>query len=173
MFYINHVTRENATGTVKEIYDQFPEALGLPGPVLIKTIVPELAGLTAQALGFINKSNIISIPVSAAIRFILSVQIHSDYCKTFNGKILAQTGFTEEDLQELAKNTGDCPKFSPKENALIKFAVEAVRNPQAIDESRFNEVKSLGWSDEQMLVAVVNGADLVSGVTVFQAFQKK
>ena len=43
----------------------------------------------------------------------------------------------------------------------------------SVDENRFNEVKSLGWSDEAMLVAVTDAADLVAGVTVFQVFQKK
>ena len=38
MFYIDYVTKEKATGIMKELYDKL-EPLGLPGPVLVKSIV--------------------------------------------------------------------------------------------------------------------------------------
>ena len=37
MFYIDYVTKEKATGTMKELYDKL-ESLGLPGPVWSKAL---------------------------------------------------------------------------------------------------------------------------------------
>ena len=171
MFYIDYVTREKATGIMKELYDKL-EPLGLPGPVLVKSIVPKLSESNMKTLEIVNSGETISFSIAAAIRYIMSVRIHSAYCTNYNGKLLELGGFTKEDLDTLGKETAS-PKFSPQENALIKFACDSVQNPMSVDENRFNEVKSLGWSDEAMLVAVTDAADLVAGVTVFKVFQKK
>ena len=102
MFYIDYVTKEKATGIMKELYDKL-EPLGLPGPVLVKGIVPKLSESNMKTLEIVNSGETISFSVAAAIRYIMSVRIHSAYCTNYNGKLLELGGFTKEDLDTLGK----------------------------------------------------------------------
>ena len=170
MFYIEHVDRENAAGIMKKIYDIFPGQI--PGPLLVKSIVPELAEATLQSLKIGASGKIISSAVSTAIRFVMAVRMHADYCIKFNGNALLAAGFTQEDLDGLGKSLS-CGKLSDREISLIKFAVESVESPKSADSKAFNAIKSLGWSEQEMLAAVSVAADALSGLTLFQVFKKK
>ena len=170
MFYIDHVDRENAAGIMKVIYDIFPGQI--PGPLLVKSIVPELAEATLQALKIGALGKIIPSAVSGAIRFVMAVRMHADYCIKFNGDGLLTAGFAREDLDGLGKSAA-CGKFSDRENALIKFAVESVQSPEAVDENAFNAIKELGCTDQEILAAVSDAADALSGLTLFQVFKRK
>ncbi|MBQ9407688.1 MAG: hypothetical protein IJU37_13270 [Desulfovibrio sp.] len=170
MFYIDHVDRENAVGVMKEIYDIFPGQI--PGPLLVKSIVPELAEANLQSLKIGALGKIIPSAVSASIRFVMAVRMHADYCIKFNGNGLLAIGFTHEDLDELGKSVA-CGKFSDRENALVKFAVESVQSPEAVDENAFNAIKVLGWTDQEILASVSDAADALAGLTLFQVFKRK
>ena len=170
MFYIDHVDRENADGIMKVIYDIFPKQI--PGPLLVKSISPELAETTLQSLKIGALGKIIPSAVSAAIRFVMAVRMHADYCIKFNGDGLSTIGFTQEDLDKLGKDVA-CGKFSDRENALIKFAIESVQAPATVDEKAFNAIKELGWTDQEILAATSDAADALSGLTLFQVFKRK
>ena len=171
-FYIRHVAREDAEGPLKQIYANFPEQVMIPGPVLIKSSVPELAGMNASELGYFMGHKTVSREVLTAIRYILAVRVNSAYCTHVNGKLLLLFGFKEEQLADLLKNNA-CGAFTDKENALIDFAVNASMEPTSVDAAKMDKVKSFGWTDEDLLAAVVNGIDSVAGINVFKVFQVK
>jgi len=171
-FYIKHVAREEASGAIAEIYKALPQEVMPPGPVLIKSIVPELAGMNAQELGYYFQQTMVPPMVMTAIRYILAVKVNSAYCTNVNGKLLLMGGLPEEQCEGLVENKA-CPFFSNKENALISFAVDATMNPTGIAAKDIETVRAAGWSDEATLAAVVNAINSVAGINVFKVFQVK
>jgi alkylhydroperoxidase family enzyme len=171
-FYIKHVKREDADGAIAEIYMALPQDVMVPGPVLIKSIVPELAGMNAQELGYYASRESISPMVMAAIRYVLAVGVNSAYCTNVNGRLLIRGGFPEEQFQTLLdKRTA--PFFSEKENALIAFAIAAAEKPKGVTAKDIETVRSAGWDDSELLIAVTNAINSVAGINVFKAFQIK
>ena len=169
-FYIKHIKREDANGPIAEIYKNFPPEIMIPGPVLIKSIVPELAGINASELGYFVKAKLAK--VFTAIRYILAVKVNSAYCTNVNGTLLKGMGFNDEMLSSLVKDETSSA-FTAKENVLIPFAVKATMQPESINKDDINKVKSEGWTDEEMLQAVTNAIDSVAGINVFKVFQVK
>ena len=171
-FYIDHVSRENAEGKIAEIYQKFPAQVMVPGPVLIKSKDPKLSEMNANELFYFASHKTISLKVMAAIRYILAVHVKSAYCTNVNGKVLFLNGLTEDMLLSLQEGES-CECFTEKENALIKFAVKATMSPEKTNAVDIDSVKSVGWKDEELLAAVVNGIDSVAGINVFKAFSVK
>ncbi|MDO5112948.1 MAG: hypothetical protein Q4E67_01085 [Planctomycetia bacterium] len=169
-FYIDHATKENATGDIAKIYQMFP--LMIPGPILIKSIDAQLAGMNANEIFYFVRHKTISSKVFSAIRYILAVRVNSAYCTAVNGKALLSGGLSEDMLDSLVKKES-CKFFTDKENALIRFAVNASMNFETTNAEDINKVKSFGWNDEELLAAVVNGIDSIAGINVFKAFSVK
>lgn len=46
-------------------------------------------------------------------------------------------------------------------------------SPTSVNAACIEKVRAAGWSDGELLAAVVNGIDSVAGINVFKAFQVK
>ena len=46
-------------------------------------------------------------------------------------------------------------------------------SPTSVTAACIEKVRAAGWSDEELLAAVVNGIDSVAGINVFKVFRVK
>lgn len=116
-FCIRHTRREDASVALKEIYTRLPQQVMVPGPVLVKSSVPEPAGMNAAELGFFACHPTIPRAMMEAIRCILAVKVSSACCTLVNGNLLIAEGFPEDKFDALVEDRG-ISFFSEKDNAL-------------------------------------------------------
>lgn len=83
------------------------------------------------------------------------------YCQSAHHAFCLSIGVTEEQIDDLI-NLYTSPTATPKEKAAIDFAMKLARDPKSSSESDFEELRSLGFCDEEVMEVIA-----MSGMGVF------
>ena len=137
----------------------------------IKSLSTSPFRLEAQAREFNYFMNHPSLnsELTATIRYTVASDHGCDYCVFVNGGMLQQKGWSKETLEALPKKP-EVAKLSAKDMALFLLVIKAVRTPKEVQFGDIQELRSLGWNDQDIMDAVSHGAYSIAFDTLLSAF---
>ncbi|MBF0556080.1 MAG: hypothetical protein HQK96_16265 [Nitrospirae bacterium] len=87
-----------------------------------------------------------------------------------NKNRLIQSGIGIDVLNETIKDPRKAP-LPENEKALLLFVLKAVKNPHSVVGGDVEELLKLGWSDRDILDALVQGANMVAADILIDTFK--
>ncbi|NDV28127.1 carboxymuconolactone decarboxylase family protein [Desulfovibrio sp. JC010] len=153
MLMIDHLTRENATGMVKDFYSRIPEAIEIPAPMLVMSASGGLFEKLAGTMGYFATHESFEPHLPAAIRYMVACHKNYPACIDFNGQLLRAMGVDADELANLATDPLKTD-FAPKERALLAFAKTAAIAPEKINKDTIEALKAEGWKESDLVDAV-------------------
>jgi hypothetical protein len=171
MFIIEYQTPEKATGDVAAIYDFFIQKESpVPAPLQLMSASPGLQNLVFNQIKYFMSHPVLSFPLLAAIRFQTAQEICFDHCTILNRSWLTKVGLSEEDIANLAEGR-PVEAFSEAENALLRLVAKVVRK-EKITQTEIQELRNLGWKDNEIFDACGHATNMIGSSYLFEAFKK-
>ena len=172
MALIRTISPEEATGRVKEVYENMMKvAPVVPKPLQLLSSSPELLSIMFQSILYFSNNPSFSPLLLAHIRLLVAHRFDYGYCVMFNSGILQMlTEITDDQLEDLKKDPS-VASLKDKEKRLLLFVLKAVDRPEQIDHKDVSDLHDLGWTDQEILEATNYGADMVRHGILFKAFK--
>jgi uncharacterized peroxidase-related enzyme len=168
---INTIKPEEATGQLAEIYKRLKDVMGfVPNAFTIRSISPELVLQQSTFLSYYWNHESLSHKLLAFIRLLVSEIEDCEYCVTTNTGMLMQNGVSAEEIQASKSDVEKLP-LEKKEIELIKFVLKAVKDSKSTTAEDMKHLRSLGWTDKDILDATQHGASQVASDMIFNAFK--
>jgi uncharacterized peroxidase-related enzyme len=140
---------ESATGATAEVYAQIKKAVGrVPNAMAsIGALNPVALKAILQADGALATSSL-SKQDQETIKLVVSTVAGCDYCVAAHSLIGSLTGLKADTLKKIraGESTGD-----DKRDALIRFVRNLLETRGTISTASFNDIKSAGYTDAQLV----------------------
>jgi alkylhydroperoxidase family enzyme len=169
MFLLNTVAESEAQGKIKEGYDMFPGPV--PAPLILLSASPELFDRQIGYFHYYRGHKSLSFPLLTAIRFISSDECGHDFCLDFNRQILLRAGMSASEVDAMKEDPSTAP-LEDKEQAMLAFVAKALRSPKAVTQMDVDGLRSQGWTDADILDAMLHGANMKASAAVFNALSR-
>jgi AhpD family alkylhydroperoxidase len=171
MAFINLIEQEDASGRVAEIYNTMMETMGFI-PAAFKVFSPSEYVLDKQFanLGYFMRHKTLGGKLLAFIRLLVSETEQCSYCVSMNSGILLQYGVLPDMLTEIKLDPSKAP-LEENELAMLLFVLHVVRDSNSIQQTDVDKLKSLGWSDSDIMDATYHGTTQVGVDKIFNAFR--
>lgn len=171
MPYIATVPLSEASGELAKTYGQIQAAMGgVPAAFQLGSLSPELVRGQWEFIGYYLKHPTLSGSLLAFLRLSVSKEIHCGYCIGFNGALLVNRyGWTMEQLAA-AKNDPNAAPLTENEKALVSYCIDAVRSFGRVDRLRLDSLRRMGWTDRDLLDAVMHAARNLASDIVINTF---
>jgi AhpD family alkylhydroperoxidase len=160
--------REATDGRARELLDELATRGGEPGPM-----VRTMANAPTLLRGYLDlsramKRSHLDRRISERISLAVQEWLGCDYCVAAHSEAARGLGLTEFDIRLARQGTASDPKIA----ALVAFAQQISAAPAETTDEQVDELRELGYTDEQIaevvgLVAlnVLTGAfNLVAGI---------
>jgi hypothetical protein len=172
MLILDHVQPEQATGKVAEAYAVFPKQVPVPDPLILMSVSPDLTYAQSQVIRHYMTHERLDMGLLAMIRYLTASQLNYDFCIQFNAGLLKMAGgMSDEDLAALKANPQNAP-LEESQKALLLFVLKAVKNPEQVTLAEVNQLRELGWRDQDIYDATHHAAGMVAASITFKAFNK-
>lgn len=145
---------DQATGRTKEVFDQVKRYYHMV-PALQKGLayLPE----TTAALWSLSVATVAEGSIREELkRVFFTVAAHEvecQYCTAAHVINLIGKQWTKEECAEIIAGKPS-PRLSTEENAAVNFAREVARRPGAVSDDMVEELRTLGWTDSQIVEIV-------------------
>jgi len=168
---IKTINPQEASGKVKEIYDQFVQQIGfIPNAFQINSTSEFLLRRQAESFGYYMQHPVLKPHFQAIVRLLVSMEKDCEYCVNVNTGILLQAGLSMEQIQATKENPENAP-LEEKEIALLKFLLKVVTNSNSTTPEDISLLKEYGWSDSVILEATHQAASQVASDMILNAFK--
>lgn len=169
---IQTVARDQASGKVGEIYRQIEQAFGhVPNAMQMWSSSPAILEQQWQSIGYYMNHPTLSFPLLTMVRMLVSQENRCDYCVGFNAAMLINMcNLTPEQVALTKQNPQQAP-LSDKDKAMLLLVLKAVSTPEAVNADDLQKLRSLGWSDGDILDAVSHGARNMAVDAIFNTFK--
>jgi hypothetical protein len=171
MFRLSHVSPDQASGQVAEVYNLFPAGVPKPLPLQMYSASPGLMSAQGEVIKHYLSHQNISFHLLALIRFLVSCHEKYEFCTKFNGEILKQSGMSGEDLAAIQKDPTKAP-IEDNERALLAFVMKAVKEPGSVNDEDISALKDMGWPESDIFDAVFLGTTMVANRILTTVFMK-
>ncbi len=162
MAIINIQTPENATGKVKDFYDELLKIMPLiPKPVQLSSASSTYFSNYTQRLKYFFAHPTLSQILQAHIRMIVAFKTDYPYCVDRNIENLKALGLSDEQVTS-ACNNPDWANLCCKDRAMLRFVVIAVSTPESIESQDIDTLRRMGWNDPDIFDATSLGVDIVA-----------
>lgn len=171
MALIEFVSEENAQGEVANVYNTLKEKWGFV-PDALKLFSPSefLINHVFSSIGYFSTNMDLGGKLLALIRLMVSEEEKCVFCISMNRGILMQYGFLPEQLDAIQSDIENV-SLPENEKSLLKFALKVVKNSSGVTSEDVQGLKSLGWTDKQILEAAYHATNQLSTDKLFNAFQ--
>ncbi len=161
-----------ATGELLEIYNEIIKVRGSVGNnAKLFSSSPELLKQQLDFIKYYSTHPTLSMPLLASIRICVSSKEECNFCIDFNTAMLVNySKWTLEEVQSMKKDL-DSSKLTQKENALLKFVINSMKNPHKVNENDMNELRKLDWQDKDIIDALNHGARMLATDIIFNTFK--
>ena len=151
---IKPIEVEDATGEVKEVYDDILAAFGMV-PNLFKTSAhfPPLLKSNWEKVKAVMMQGALTRKTKEAIAVLVSKDNSCNYCVAAHAAALRSIGLSAEEVEQIEKDVENAG-FSEKELALIDLARKVNLTPNAITDEDFEEVRKTGATDSDIVEAL-------------------
>lgn len=160
-----------AQGQLAELYAEVEQTFGVvPNNVQLLGVSPAILDNQLQLIGHYMGHATLNTRLLASIRLLVSKACHSPYCQAFNTGFLMKAGVTKEQIEAMQADPAKAP-LDEKEKALLLFVLQACDNPHGVAAADVDRLRSLGWSDSDILDATAHGARMVGTNIIFDTFK--
>lgn len=167
---INPTTPSDDEKRVGAIFAAVEKSLGfVPDGLKLYAISPPLLESFVGAIGYFRAHERLSQELLAFIRYVTSSRNRCNFCIDFNEGILLQLGKTVEAIHATGDDPGNAP-LEVAEKALLQFALDSQEQPEKIDRSRIDALRSLGWEERDMFDAVYVAANNRAFTSLLKTF---
>jgi AhpD family alkylhydroperoxidase len=171
MALIKTISPDQATGKVAEIYQHFQGKFGfIPNGFQLTSSSEFLLSQQVANISYYMQHPVLTAPLQAFIRMLVSVGQNCAYCITMNTGLLMQGGFSLEQIQAAQANPEMAP-LEEKEKGLLLFVLKAVKDAHSISAQDVDHLRQLGWEDQHILEATFHGTSQVATDMIFNAFK--
>jgi uncharacterized peroxidase-related enzyme len=168
---LNLIEKEQATGKVAEIYETMTNTLGfVPNAFKIFSPSAHVLGNQVGNLGYFMRHKTIGGKLLAFIRLLVSEQEQCLYCVGMNSGILMQYGVLPEMIAGIIQDPSTAP-LEENDLAMLLFVLKVVKNSNSIEKGDVDKLRSLGWSDTDILEATYHATSSVASDMIFNAFK--
>lgn len=138
-----------ATGRTADVFNSIKRSIGsVPNAFLVAGSNSPLALEAALALDAALHKGSLSLKEIEVIKLAVSQASHCDYCLAAHTVIGKGAGLTEAEIIGVRHLT---PSGNAKFDALAKFSSTAVRTTGTLPQQIVSDVKSAGYTDEQIV----------------------
>lgn len=172
MIILNHVKPEEAVGKVAEAYGVFPPEIPVPEPMMMLSASPDLALLQSNIIRYFRSQERLDLGLLATLRYLVASEYDYAYCRDFNAGLLQQAGgLSAADLENLRTQPEKAP-LEESQKELVLFVLKAVKTPEKVTTADLENLRQLGWNDQDIFDAAYHGASMVALSLLFKAFVK-
>ncbi len=160
---------DTATGRTKEVFERVKAYYGM-----VPTLQQALAPLpeTTNALWDLSlatmKEGSLSEELKRAIFVVTAAAGECEYCTAAHMLYLFRFGWSAEDCAEIAEGKPSS-RLDERANAALEFARVVAERPAALTDEMCDRLRSLGWSDAEIVEIVTTTALLKYTSTVATA----
>lgn len=172
MSLLNIPTVENATGEVKEIFDEIQGAFGMvPNGISVWSASPKaLRGQWNHIKEGMTKDQE-SQKLHTIIRYLVSDESDCKYCVGFNGGMLMNIyGVSQDELESMKDKPSSAP-LNKKNKALLVFAMKAIKHADGVTSEDIDLMKRLGITETEIFDIVHAAAHMLVVNTLFKTFK--
>ena len=171
MALIQTVEPGKAEGKVKEIYDFMQKNAGIiPDPLRLASASPWMLDMVWQSIQYFTRHPNLGFGLLSSIRYLVAREYDFVFCIGFNKNILKMQGLSEEDLENMEKDPLRSP-LDDKDRAMLAFVMKAVRTPDAVEKRDMDRLHDLGWTDPDIMDALVHGTNMIGSSIMMKAFK--
>ncbi len=162
---------EKAEGKLAELYAEVEQMFGMvPNNVRLLGVSPALLEHQLQLIEHYMGHPTLTTPFLATVRMLVSKACHSPYCQNLNSGLLLKAGFTKEQIAAMQADPTQAP-LDEKQKALLLLVLKACDNPHSVTAQNVEHLRSLGWSDVDIVDAVAHGARMVGTNIILDTFK--
>lgn len=163
---------DEATGELAKLYEMITSMRGRVGNnAKLYSASPELLRQQMEFIKYYMQHSTLSMPLLASIRVLVSSGEDCDFCIDYNTAMLINmAGWSYEQVQAMRQDM-DKANLAPKEIAMLKLAIKAIRNAHAINADDLDTLREMGWSDKDILDAVNHATRMLATDIIFNTFK--
>ena len=154
---LNVVTREQATGQTKDLYNAIQRAVGAV-PNIYQGFGNSAAALEGVLhIGAVLGKGQLSAAEIEAIKLAVSETYGCTYCLAAHTLLGKKAGLTDEQAISIRRGTPQQPKLA----ALVKFVNATIQPKARVSDEELRAVKATGYNDAQITEALLTVAQTV------------
>ena len=139
---------------VDAIFKSVEEHMGfVPDGLRLYGISPPLLESFVASVGYFMAHPILSQELLTMIRYLVSSDAGCSFCIDLNAARLINLGKTHDQLIAAKKNVEDAP-LTDAEKILLKIALAAINNPEAVSRENLQKAQEQGYTDRNIFDAV-------------------
>nr|WP_320194117.1 hypothetical protein [uncultured Desulfobacter sp.] len=167
---IETVLPDQAQGIVKQGYDMYLTHFGtIPKPMEMLSVSPELFEIQLKRNRYFATQSNLSFGLLTHIRYMAALGLSYKFCIDFNKILLEKQGLDDEDLRRLEDDP--CQSvLEENEHAMLTFVVKALKDPGAVANADILKLRALGWTDRDMVDAMLQGVSMSDHAVMMQVF---
>jgi uncharacterized peroxidase-related enzyme len=159
MFRIQSITEDAAEGSVKAIYDELRDSIGIvPNVFKVLSLWPEgLELYTSMFKSMMLANTKLTRAVKEMIASTVSRINQCDYCLGHHKNFMTRYGISSE-ISEQIVNDPQAAEISDGEKKLLLYVEKVTRHAYRVSEADIEALKEVGWTHEQILEATLVSA---------------
>ncbi len=141
-------SEETQNPTIKAIFDEIKSGAGqVPAPYrAFRRLEHILAANWNKTKAVLTQGNL-PVSLKESIALAVSAANGCSFCVSVHRKNLSKHGFSPEAIDGVARAESEDPRMEE----VLKFAVQATKNPHRLTDGDFEKLKELGYSEEDIL----------------------
>ena len=165
-------TVDNATGEVKDIFDEIQASFGMvPNGISVWSASPKALRDQWKHIKETMSKDQESQKLHTIIRYLVSDESECTYCVGFNGGMLMNMyGVSQEELVAMKDDPSSAP-LDEKNKALLVFAIKAIKHADGVTSEDIDLMKHLGITETEMFDIVHTAAHMLVVNTLFKTFK--
>ena len=172
MSLLNLPTVENATGEIKEIFDEIQAAFGMvPNGVRQWSASPKALRSQWDNIKVRLSKDKENQKLHTIIRYLVSDESNCTYCTGFNaGMLINMFGISQDELVALQNDCSQAP-LDKKNKALLVFAMKSIKDADSVNADDILTLNKLGISEQEMFDIVHAASHMLTVNTLFKTFK--
>jgi uncharacterized peroxidase-related enzyme len=156
MFRIDSIPEAKAEGSVKKIYDELKESMGVvPNVFKVLSLCPDaLDAYMTMIKGTMFAETKLARAVKEMVAATVSRLNQCDYCVGHHKNFMTQYGVSSV-VSEQILNDPQSADISAAEKKLLSYVEKVTRHAYKVTDADVEGLKEIGWSHEQILEATL------------------
>lgn len=158
MAHIPMTPEDSATGQVAAMYAQARDQMGfVPDAVKVLSVRPEVgAALTGFKATILGEASVLGARRADMLAIVVSGINHCTYCGTAHAGMLASRGdMAQDDAVQLYRDWRAVQGLDAAERGMLEFAEMLTFTPAQIERHHVDDLRALGFGDEEIFDIVV------------------
>lgn len=156
---INLVTRDEADGKAKEVYDdivasrsgEVDEDASLNRLWTVYGNTPELLEIFWSHIKETYRGGSLSFDVKHKVALVVATVMECEGCKFFHSSTLESEGVDDNEIEDLQDQELEETGFTRKEYEMLKFTEKAATDSHGITDDEFEKLREVGLSDAEIV----------------------